>query len=662
MYLWKAIVIIFCMFFAFLTNFELWELGSQATGDKFDEYNLVFMITFISLLVLVVLNISLTLIYKQKHKSHTVKVLDDLSDNWQEDVVKGHRKSLKKLRILTTLTIVYTLFIVAVIFLYIYSRAYTQEEGSSVVFIPVLASIFYMFIAPLPKKTADYVIFDEKVFPKLHAIAKKACAQSRCRKNVILSYTENYIVVKHTLFSVVIFLNASIVQFLTEEELYNLIIYKLELDRNFENKRLNLHEQLYKRCQTIFSFFGKLFTSFIVCKTRIAFEQYKYYSPLYKEIVATQKVAKLADVQQLVNALAKEQLYKMYKNSENPEMNYSIYSSEKPPKDWYIKESNAFAKVKQKYGNIWQAQLTNELPHIQSATITLGMRMEILNCLHFDTTPATNDNYLDELEKLTKSGNHWMEEKLQVNYETIRNKYYTQPKQHFCTYRIFKNNHTVSNNQLIQCARYLYNIENEKVAEIAKFLIQQQSPWGYYMLAMTYLAVNDQQCVELFEKAMSTELLAVNCVQNICQLAINTGNKQLLDQYRNKTEEILEKSWENRTIREWKPEIDLEECTIELPLRKQLIEELVRQFGDDISEIYMASYRKNNVRTNVVTALFNEKLDEEKKNQHISTLFQVVANFAHDDIVPPSRLYHAQLLEIRKLNLALFYRSENYGD
>lgn len=657
----RILLVIASLIIALYVNVELYFLG-KSSSNYLEFYPALFKGIIIFLLGLALINIVVALCTIKKSIVPPAKKPELLSSQWQSDINYKYRRSLRKVRILFAFSVIISVFsLFALLFIVYLSGCLQYTSGTSFVTIIFVASLIYSFISPVKRAPLEHVVLDSKHFPELYAIAKKACKATKVYKIVQLSYTENDIAVYKKLFSVVILLNPTATQLLSKDELYNLLIYKLYNVSCWENTRYNFYSRIVKKWDTVFSIWGKAFNGVIKSKTVRAIKEYQQIYPYRNDMKLKEKVSRVGDVQQFINALTKTEMYKLYRNGENRVMKYDIYSSETPAQDWYAKDMNAYLETIKTYGKIWETLLSLQLSSEETGKLNLAMTMDYFGCKQFDSTPAVHtDEYKEELTKLTKAGNRLMEESLNGNYKDVRRKQYLALKPHFQTYRMFKDKHNVSNCKLILCAKALYNIENTKVADICRYLIDQESPWGYYMLATVYFSLNDARCVPLFEKAMATEILAVNCIQNICQFAINSGNRALWDQYNEHVVPTIENSRKNRINRAWEDGIEFEACTIERPLQQQLIEELLKELYEHINEIYMASYRKNNVRTNVVMAIFTPQSDEDKQRELFAEMFEIISAFARNDIVPPSTIfYNNQLNAIQQFKESLVYRSQN---
>lgn len=657
----RILLVIASLIIALYVNVELYFLG-KSSSNYLEFYPALFKGIVIFLLGLALINIVVALCTLKKSIVPPAKKPELLSSQWQSDINDKYRRSLRKVRILFAFSVIISVFsLFALLFIVYLSGCLQYTSGTSFVTIIFVASLIYSFISPVKRAHLEHVVLDSKHFPELYAIAKKACKATKVYKIVQLSYTENDIAVYKKLFTVVILLNPTVTKLLSKDELYNLLIYKLYTVSCWGNVRYNFYSKIVKKWDTIFSIWGKAFNGVINSKTARAIKEYQQIYAYRNEILLNEKVSRVGDVQQFINALTKTEMYKLYRNGENRMMKYEIYSSETPAQDWYAKDMDAYLQTIKTYGKIWENLLSLQLPSEETGKLTLAMTMDYFRCRQFDSTPAVHtDEYNAELTKLTTAGNQLMKESLYGNYKAVREKHYLSLKPHFQTYRMFKEKHTVSNCQLILCAKALYTIENTKVADICRYLIDQESPWGYYMLATVYFSLNDKRCVPLFEKAMSTEILAVNCIQNICKFAINSGNRALFEQYNEHIVPTIENFRKNRVNRAWVDGITFDECTIEPPVKKQLIESLLHELGEHISEIYMASYRKNNVRTNVVMVIFKPQSDENKQKELFAEMSEIITAFARNDIVPPSTIfYNNQLNAIQQFKESLVYRSQN---
>lgn len=657
----KALIIIFCVIVSFIANLMIFSYAKDISGDNIELYKLINIILLVLFPLLFLINLFTTYFLFKKRKFPICK-LETWSLQWKDNVQHQYRKALNKARVLVILSFAYTVLLIAGFLFASFVQGYAEAEGFlMLISVFLLPSLMYILLAPSNEEQVVDIILNRDTFPLLYQIASKACKTTRCKKILRLSYTESDIFVVKKAFTISIMLNPSIVRLLTEDELYNVLLYKISLVTNSEKRRENFYRSIERKWDTFYSLKGKIFTSTIQQKALDAIKQYRYFSPYRQEMLANDKASKLGDVQQIVNGIAKIEMYKLYKNGENRVMNYEIYSSETPTQDWYTKDIAEFISAKNKFGEVWTNQLTTQLPSFKDGSQTLNMRMKYLRCHDFDTTPAVHPkHYLEEVDKLITAGNQLMAKKLQHEYQTTHNKLYNERKKQFQVFRLFKQHNAVADYKLIQCCKSLLNVDNQKVAEMASYLAEQQSSWGYYLLAMTYFAVNDERCVDLFEKAMSIDLLAIECINNIGQFAINSGNQQLFDQYSQRVTQIVEKTRENRVNRAWVDEITFDECTIELPVKKQLIESLLHELGEHINEIYMASYRKNNVRTNVVMVIFKPQSDENKQKELFAEMSEIITAFARNDIVPPSTIfYNNQLNAIQQFKESLVYRSQN---
>ena len=177
-------------------------------------------------------------------------------------------------------------------------------------------------------------------------------------------------------------------------------------------------------------------------------------------------------------------------------------------------------------------------------------------------------------------------------------------------------------------------------------------------MAMVHFLNNDERCVPLFEEAMKTSALAADCIQNIGLFALRSGNQQLLDEYRSRVADTMQTAKDIYNDRVWTPKIALKQCNLTEKTRNQLIDELKKQFKDDLTAIYMATYNKASTETHLVMVQFDKKLKPQQLYPLFEQLSEVIENFGDENICPSVTLNKQQFNAIKKVDGSLVYQKD----
>ena len=157
---------------------------------------------------------------------------------------------------------------------------------------------------------------------------------------------------------------------------------------------------------------------------------------------------------------------------------------------------------------------------------------------------------------------------------------------------------------------------------------------------------------------MKTSALAPDCIQNIGLFALRSGNQQLLDEYRSRVADTMQTSKDIYNDRVWTPKIPLKQCALPETARNQLIDELKKQFENNLTAVYMASYSKGSTETHIVMAQFDKKLKPQQLYPLFSQLSEVIENFGDENILSAVTLNKQQFNAIKKVDGSLVYQKD----
>lgn len=658
----KIAAIVFSYVIAIVLVIGMWLLGYYTYNGKY----LHWILLGVSLAVIITCfigNIVLNAKFNKKYNDLSMKQLYEMSKQWQKEIESNYLSEQRKVDKLITLANAYLIFLIAIQCVFFYALGCTKADfGAGIIGVSIftLAPLFFSLMLPAVTEEQKSAFISEKQFPMLYETARRAYETTNCTGQLQLAYSTEGIAINKVGNKITVFLHPSIVRLLTQDELYNVLIHEFAHDVNVDTRRAMRYfkaEQKWEASDGVG--YSSLFTAFLQQKISFAIAKYRAFSSRYHEIKADELVAKLGNAQHYTNANAKSEMYKLYNQNGNFVMNYEIFASDNPPEDWYTKDVECFFAAKEKFEPRWRQQMAVELPAMNDSHPTFRMRMENANCTHYDCdTVESNQQYVEEQNRFIEFGNKLLAKEMKPQYQFIREDAFLTRNKYFEIYQKFKAGENISSNTLVECAKSLFNVDNEKTSEIVEVLIDRKSPWGYYIMAMIHLENNDERCLPLFEEAMKTSALAPDCIQNIGLFALRTGNQQLLDEYRSRVADTMQTSKDVYDDRVWTPKIPLKQCALPESARNQLIDELKKQFENNLTAVYMASYSKGSTETHIVMAQFDKKLKPQQLYPLFSQLSEVIENFGDENILSAVTLNKQQFNAIKKVDGSLVYQKD----
>ena len=658
----KIAAIVFSYVIAIVLIIGMWVLGYYTYNGKYLHWILL-GVSLAVMLTCFIANIVLTAKFSKKYNDMSMKQLYEMSKQWKREVESDYLSEQRKVDKLITLANAYLIFLIVIQCVFFYSLGCTKADfGAGIIGVSIftLAPLFFSLMLPAVTEEQKSAFISEKQFPMLYETARRAFKTTNCTGQLQLAYSTEGIAINKVGNKITVFLHPSIVRLLTQDELYNVLIHEFAHDVNVDTRRAMRYfkaEQKWEASDGVG--YSSLFTAFLQQKISFAIAKYRAFSSRYHEIKADELVAELGNAQHYTNANAKSEMYKLYTQGESYVMNYEIFASDNPPENWYNKDIESFFNAKKSFEQQWKKQMEVELPAMNDSHPTFRMRMENANCTHYDcNTVEDNSQYVDELDRFIEFGNKLVCKEMKPHYQFIHEEAYLLRQKNIETYQKFKEGANISSNTLVECAKSLFNVDNSKAAEIAEVLIDRKSPWGYYIMAMIHLENNDERCLPLFEEAMKTSALAPDCIQNIGLFALRTGNQQLLDEYRSRVADTMQTSKDVYDDRVWTPKIPLKQCALPETARNQLIDVLKKQFENNLTAVYMASYSKGSTETHIVMAQFDKKLKPQQLYPLFSQLSEVIENFGDENICPSVTLNKQQFNAIKKVDGSLVYQSD----
>lgn len=658
----KIVAIVFSYVIAVALVIGMWLLGYYTYTGKYLHWVLL-GVSLAVILTCFICNIVLTAKFNKKYNDMSMKQLYEMSKQWKTEIEGDYLSAQRKVDKLITLANIYLFFLIVMQCLLFYSLGCTKADfGAGIIGISIFtfAPLFFKLLYPAVEQQPKSSFISQKQFPMLYETARRAFKTTHCTGQLQLAYSNEGIAINKVGNKITVFLHPSIVRLLTQEELYNVLLHEFAHDVNVDTRRAVRYfktEQKWEASDGVS--YDSLFTSLLQQKLSLAIAKYRAFSSRYHEIKADELVAELGNTQHYTNANAKSEMYKLYNQGANFVMNYEIFASENPPENWYTKDVECFFNAKKSLEQQWRKQMEVELPAMNDSHPTFRMRMENANCTHYDCdTVDDNQEYLAELDRFIEFGNKLLAKEMDANYQVLHEGSFLHRKKQFETYRKFKEGANLPSNELVECAKYLFDVDNAKTSEIAQVLIDRKSPWGYYIMAMIYFEHNDERCLPLFEEVIKTSALAPGCIQNIGLFALKTGNQQLLDEYRNRVADTMQTSKDIYNDRVWTPKIALKQCNLPEKARNQLIDELKKQFKDDLTAIYMASYSKGSTETHLVMVQFDKKLKPQQLYPLFEQFSEMIENFGDENICPSVTLNKQQFNAIKKVDGSLVYQKD----
>ncbi len=656
----KVLAITSAILIAALLNIGMWVLGFYTAQPDNPAYSISASILLVILLAIIVINIVILIVRKKHYDKMSFNDIYELGKKMKSKIEQDYLKAQKKVDRLITAGYIYIVVLLAMFTALMYLTGKCGAEWtSSIAGLCVVTSglMLYCLFVPYREEVPDEQCLSKSKFPQLYSLAQKACDKLGCKGKPYL-YVGDDISVTASESRINVFLHPETVSILTSDELYNVFLHEFAHVANVDTKRLARYAKVQTMYNNDWMSIPSLFNSFISSPTKMAIEYYRTFASRYHEIRADDLVNKYGDAQVYTNANAKSEMYKLYTESPNKTMFYTLFQSEKPTDRWCEQNLETFYLIKAEKQSLWEKQMAVELPSFADSHPTFKMRMENAGCTTYDTETTESDpSYIAECSRLLEMGSKKNFKELNTDYKYWRNEFYVKRNEAFDVYNDFKGGKEIRDGQLINSMQNLLFIDNNAVREMADFLIDKSdSPFGHFYLGLVLADNLDDRCVEHFRKAMEkSRQLAPDCIQNIGQFAIRTGNSALLEEYRASVANTLQQTHDSYKNSQWTKKRPLYPTTLDESCRNEIVSAMTSKFFKETNAIYFASYKANGKEMHMVVLELAPGPQTEKKFECIGYFHETVNLSGRDDMVSYTSHFKAPYKAIKKVKGAKVY-------
>ncbi|MBR6410833.1 MAG: hypothetical protein IKS35_05575 [Clostridia bacterium] len=438
---------------------------------------------------------------------------------------------------------------------------------------------------------------DRKDYPVLYGLADKAAQAVGCRAPVQIFLGSHSVGVFHADKTVWLLLDPIVCSLLTKQELYQAFLHEFahelngdtEQSRHFERE---LARWNYKAMNPVMAPGGFLLTvPYLSLNLENSF--YQLFIQKHREPLADQESARLGSAQDLVNALAKLNVWDLFDHEPNPRLTeFQFYESEQPREDYPAYRLEVFRSELPTKEAAWRHQLDVELPPRISTHPIFRERREALGIKDYRLDSAeTDENYIRECKALLDFHGKEMAKTLAEDYEKIRKSLYLDRKALIDKAKTVQDWNALSVDERIELADALSVLEPDLEETAIRSILDEdpENSYGVMLLASKRFRENDPQCVALLKQAAKQNFnFASQAYEMLGAYAARNGDQELLDEYRNDIADVLQdaRDTQEETSLEWNDREVLTESHLDSALAEEIRKAILERTEGKLKNLY----------------------------------------------------------------------------
>lgn len=530
-----------------------WGAGFATRSSVTEIWDWVCVVCGVIILAAITGNILFTVKFRKKFLSGKTVDVDKVYGwalNAKEEYEADLKKAEKRVNRIITLAYVWLAFITAVILTLCFAFGRSSVDAEDAFSGGITLTLISCFIVwglvavvitpPSDEPVLKFEIY-ESDYPVIFGIIRRAAAAVGCDKKIRVTASDAGISVTEYRGCAVINIESVEAAILTDGELYNVMLHEFAHVLNSHSKkrkRLNDFTDNWNDVNSNpISFVAKpLLLSGFGLAAGLAASMLDMLSSRSHEETADRAVRDYGDPQTYANALAKSFLYSRYGSTPRPELDYYYYEPETPAGNYRCREAELFYVYCEKYGSIWKEIMSRELPHrVQSHPLARD-RIAATGCEKYDALVRTdNADYLAETRKI----NEWLDkntaEEIAANYENIHRTAYLERKELIDAYkRSRESGEPLSDEELSRAAFALRGVDDDLAIEACDEILARypNDPYANSVKGGVLAARLDPACLDCLNSSMTDPKFTETALDYLWQFASDTGNQQLVDEYR----------------------------------------------------------------------------------------------------------------------------------
>lgn len=598
----KKVIYITVSFIFSLAVSVLGILVDQHTSINGNVMHLCGIICGVFVLLLVPINLLINKNYLLKFSKMDAKERQDYFLSRRENAEESAKQLLAKLKKIRYFTYAYTTFLVlSAIFVSLTSYMGDDEyigTAMQLLSLSIINTVLVKIQKPYTVKDIDenetYV--DEKEFPTLYALAKKARDTMGCHGDVriaIIPDNNAGIANIDDVFSVQ--LGALLLNTLDEKEIYCVLLHEfahMNWEKSFCEKETRYSSQIYSNdfSDALFPFAANCFL-YLATLYATNYDLFKFASTISAESNADKAMCKGGDKYVAASALIKLKYHELYSWECGTYDEVSIFENEKMPDTFFTDECEHYKKKIEENKEFWNSLVDKEILSRSATHPTTKMRIESFGVTEVKTvsTPSSAEYIADAKKALEFSDALWKKFNKEF-FEDYRKNYLKSVE----TVEDWKKNGCPLIMEeyrfVVQALRHMgKNTEAIALCDRAiGELNETEANFAYYMKGNYLIHKYDVEGIPYIYKAMSNHNYIDEGLDMIGRFCCIVGNQEELDKYREKAVEFAQREIDDFSkLETLSPKDNLSTDTLPQDMLKEILDYVKKIDDENIEKIYL---------------------------------------------------------------------------
>lgn len=594
----------------------IWALGFvfPDTGALFQI--LVSVAAFL-LIAMMAANFTLTLRFNKKLGDMTVQQQHDFAFSKKSEIENDSTRVRAKIKKYSDIAYAYYYIVMALLLFFSFCLGkltpfFMVDSGEAVV-LALLLMLTALFVFGLLSTLIAFgtglnlnkkVILSKGDFPAIFECVKKAADKLGCGKEFVLFIGETTSITEYGS-KIYITISPMEMYSLTKNEFYSIMLHEFAHFYNSDTQLSWAYTKINNRLGAdgntpVTSIASVMFLSFLNHLISLNYEILLLFISRQFENRADNAVKKEGMERDFINATAKLSLYHLFDGTNTPELNYYIYESETPRKDYVEYYYSVYEKYLEKCGERWNFIIKNRLPARIDTHPTFKQRMENMDFYDYDyTTKETDAAFIAERAKLTDRFNELIGENIEKTYKNQREYLYVSRKETLDNYNgAATSGQEISVTDKLNYADALMGIDYDAAERLLKEVLEKtpDNAQANYFMAVIKRDAFDESCVEYAYKAIESNIRYTDqALPLIGTYALDAGRQDLLDEYRNRAVELGQSERDDAKNSELTPKDKLVTSTLGKEFFDEFVKFLNEKTGDSLTELRCAKKKDYDV-------------------------------------------------------------------
>lgn len=468
----------------------------------------------------------------------------------------------------------------------------------------ILAAFFldgFVYMLLRPEAAAELppagVEMNRADYPRLFGLLDEAARLAGCKKRVRVFFSGNGFSVGERNREICVYVGAAEFALLTGEEAYSVLLHEFAHVKNEDTSKTRKYARACERLALPDGFFFSvalgmaniLFLSYYAERTEFAFTLLRELDSRRKEIAADAFVKEKGLRQPYINATAKGELFLLYNEGPAGRFRFESYASEEPSEELCERMLEDFKRALGENEELWNYILRHEIPARIDSHPTFRMRMEQMELSDYDyTTVETDAEYAAEQKKAVRQAGLLMRKGMEADYREIHGQYLEmKEKMQACGE---EEEAGLSVPELAERAELFFGADNARALRIAEKMEEKQpgSAAAAFYRGMILAGRGDEACIPLLYRAAEEPDFSETAMETAGRFACRMGRQDLLDDYRARAPEVMQKLMDGAKLARVTARADFEPLDIPEEYFSPFLEGLIREGKGEIVRVYAA--------------------------------------------------------------------------